>query len=243
MHSSEILSTHCISSHYSSYDLQSEILFPQVLEIHCEEVQNSLIGGKVCSITNGHQYCTALLKASCCSWQQNQKQPDINSPQPSSSSSSAVTPGSSTKQRLTDSGSKESGRRSQRKNESSLSFTSLLTHNSSLPNSFRSWSILSSNSHHWSSRDGPSSFRSWVVISMSDSELSGYEGDVEQGTCHCPEVGESCDEAAEESQLLQSMTTYFVPVEVQQRLWTTRPLQHCIRLLQESMREGITVNW
>jgi len=75
---------------------------------------------------------------------------------------------------------------------------------------------------------------------MSDSELSGYEGDVEQGTCHCPEVGESCDEATEESQLLQSMTTYFVPVEVQQRLWTTRPLQHCIRLLQENTSRGIS---
>ena len=81
------------------------------------------------------------------------------------------------------------------------------------------------------------------MISMSDSELSGYEGDVEQGTCHLTEVGESCDEATEEGQLLQSMTTYVVPVEVQQRLWTTLPLQHCIRLLQETMKEGITVNW
>ena len=32
----------------------------------CNEIQNSLVGGNVFSVANGHRYCTALLKATCC---------------------------------------------------------------------------------------------------------------------------------------------------------------------------------
>ena len=56
------------------------------------------------------------------------------------------------------------------------------------------------------------------------------------------EVGESCDEK-EESQLFESLTTYLVPPEVQQRLWVHLPLQHCISLLRESLKAGPSENW
>ena len=56
------------------------------------------------------------------------------------------------------------------------------------------------------------------------------------------EVGESCDER-EESHLVQSLTTYLVPPEVQQRLWIHLPLQHCITLLRESLKAGPSENW
>ena len=225
-------------------------LFLQKLEIYCYDVQEALMGGCICSITNGHQYITALLKSACCFWHQGQTQPNNNSPP---SYSSATTPGSSgVKQKHSDSRSRElgrkdsipRGRRHMNKTEPwSISGHSPLTQNLSLPTSFKSWSILNSNSHCPGVESGPSSFKSWVILSMSDSELSGYEGDVEHGTCHLTEVGESCDEAVDESQLLQSMPTYLVPVEVQQRLWFTVPLRFCIQLLQESMKEGITANW
>ena len=208
------------------------------------------MGGCICSINNGHQYVTALLKSACCFWHQSQTQPSSDSPP---SYSSATIPGSNgTKQKHTDNGGRESGRkdsisrgrkRTNRTEPWSISGRSPLAQNLSLPNSFKSWSILNSNSHCRSVESGPSSFKSWVILSMSDSELSGYDGDVEHGTCHLTEVGESCDEAVDENQLLQSMPTYLVPVEVQQRLWSTVPLRHCIRLLEESMRDGVTTNW
>ena len=208
------------------------------------------MGGCICSINNGHQYVTALLKSACCFWQQSQTQPSSDSPP---SYSSATIPGSNgTKQKRTDNGGRELGRKDsisrRRKHMNrtepwSISSHSPLAQNLSLPNSFKSWSILNSNSHCRSVESGPSSFKSWVILSMSDSELSGYDGDVEHGTCHLTEVGESCDEAVDENQLLQSMPTYLVPVEVQQRLWSTVPLRHCIRLLEESMRDGVTTNW
>ena len=227
-------------------------LFLQKLEIYCNEVQEALMGGCICSVTNGHQYITALLKSACCFWHQSQTQTQPNTDSPPSYSSATIPGSDGTKQKHTDTGGRELGRkdsisrgrkRTNRTEPWSISGHSPLAQNLSLPNSFKSLSILNSNSHCRSVESGPSSFKSWVILSMSDSELSGYDGDVEHGTCHLTEVGESCDEAVDESQLLQSMPTYLVPVEVQQRLWFTVPLQHCIRLLEESMREGITTNW
>jgi len=35
------------------------------MELHCDEVHNSLVGGNIFCIANGNEYVTALLKASC----------------------------------------------------------------------------------------------------------------------------------------------------------------------------------
>ena len=71
---------------------------------------------------------------------------------------------------------------------------------------------------------------------------AGYEADVEHGLMYHTEIGESCDEK-EEGQLIQPLTTCLVPPEVQQRLWITQPLQHCISLLKESLKAGPSENW
>ena len=71
---------------------------------------------------------------------------------------------------------------------------------------------------------------------------AGYEADVEVGLMNVTEMGESCDER-EEGQLVHCLTTCLVPPEVQQRLWITQPLQHCISLLKESLKVGPSENW
>ena len=85
----------------------------------------------------------------------------------------------------------------------------------------------------------PSSLKSWVLVSWSDSDLSGYEADVERGV----EMEESCEETADESHLLSSLTSYLVPLEVQQRLWSEIPMWHCVELLKEGMKHGVNMNW
>ena len=74
---------------------------------------------------------------------------------------------------------------------------------------------------------------------------TGYEADVEleDDLMYHTEIGESCDEKEEEGQLIQPLTTCLVPPEVQQRLWITQPLQHCISLLKESLKAGPSENW
>lgn len=99
--------------------------------------------------------------------------------------------------------------------------------------SLASWSVITEGS-----------LRSWVIVSSpkSDSELSGYEADIEKGGTNQTEVGESADEL-EESQLLSSLTSYLVPSSVQQRLWLMRPVLYCIELLREGMKGGMGSNW
>ena len=78
---------------------------------------------------------------------------------------------------------------------------------------------------------------------MSDSDLSGYEADVERGSSCFTEAGESGGEErgggeGSEGALEQSLVNYLVPPEVQQPLWSIVPLGHCIEVLRESLREG-----
>ena len=215
--------------------------------MHCGEVHSSLAGSRIFSIANGYKYCTTLLKTACRlqSRQQGEKPvspPDAMSARPTDSSSSRQ------KVEKLESSGKDSSkpipirRRRPSKRESTNSRGSLVGSKSFQASrtphseaSVGSWSLVDSVS-------GSSSLQDWVVISMSDSELSGYEADVERGTTFWSEVGESCDEL-EESQLLQSLTSYLVPAEVQQKLWLLAPLYQCIELLRESMKGNVTVNW
>jgi len=34
-----------------------------------------------------------------------------------------------------------------------------------------------------------------------------------------------------------------VPVELQQRIWTTVPLEHCIHIFRKTLQAGINTNW
>lgn len=69
--------------------LMKLVFILQLLEVHCNEIQNSLVGGNVFSVANGHEYCTALLKASCCFSQQ---LPSSERSSPSNSLSSLTHP-------------------------------------------------------------------------------------------------------------------------------------------------------
>lgn len=112
------------------------------------------------------------------------------------------------------------------------------------PHLLHSWAVLSG---VWGGGVGGSSvhttgsLRSWVMVSEpSDSELSGYEADVERGS-HSVELAESCgdmEEELEEGELLRSLTSYLVPPEVQQRVWLLPPIWHCIELLRENVSKG-----
>ena len=69
--------------------VSNKVNFIQILEVHCSEVQNSLVGGQIFSIANGHEYCTALLKTTCCF----SRQPTSTDPvSPEESSSGHTTP-------------------------------------------------------------------------------------------------------------------------------------------------------
>ena len=210
--------------------------------MHCNEVHNSLSGSQICSIANGHKYCTTLLKAACCLQNRQRRETSLSPPAPASG---RPTDSSNPRKKVekSESSGKDSTkpipirRRRPSKRESvnggigSRSFQASRTHSEF---SVGSWSLVES--------VAGSSLRDWVMISMSDSELSGYEADVERGTSYWSEIGESCDEL-EESQLLQSLTSYLVPAEVQQRLWLLAPLYQCIELLRESLKGSVSVNW
>ena len=214
--------------------------------MHCSEVHSSLAGSRIFSVANGYKYCTTLLKAAC----HLQPRPQGDKPvSPPATSSAQSTDASSLRQKaekLESSGRDLTKpipirRRRPSKKEStnsggsfvgSRSFQASKTPHSET--SVGSWSLVDS--------VAGSSLQDWVLVSMSDSELSGYEADVERGTTFWSEVGESCDEL-EESQLLQSLTSYLVPVEVQQKLWLLAPLYQCIELLRESMKGSVTMNW
>lgn len=79
-----------------------------------------------------------------------------------------------------------------------------------------------------------------IIPEPSDSELSGYEADVERGS-HSLELAESCgdmEEELEEGEMLRSLTSYLVPPEVQQSVWLLPPIWHCIELLRENISKG-----
>lgn len=107
----------------------------------------------------------------------------------------------------------------------------------------QSWSVISRNGGRGSYQT-PNSFRSWVIIpEPSDSELSGYEADVERGT-HNVEMAESCGEMEggelKDGELLHSLTSFLVPPEVKQRVWILLPIWYCIDLLRENISKGLT---
>ena len=81
-----------------------------------------------------------------------------------------------------------------------------------------------------------------IIPEPSDSELSGYEADVERGA-HSIELAESCGEMEEEEgrggELLQSLTSCLVPPEVQKRVWILRPIWYCIDILRENVSQGL----
>ena len=60
-----------------TYDFSSS----QALEIFCTDIQGSITGALIFTIPNGHLYCTALLKATCCF-----QPPSVSPPSLSSSS-------------------------------------------------------------------------------------------------------------------------------------------------------------
>ena len=108
----------------------------------------------------------------------------------------------------------------------------------------QSWSIISGGASYQATA---ASYRSWVIIpEPTDSELSGYEADVERGSHHNVEVAESCGDMEEEEgnlkegELLRSLTSYLVPPEVQQRLWILPPIWQCIDLLRENISKGLS---
>ena len=110
----------------------------------------------------------------------------------------------------------------------------------------QSWSVVSGNSggRGGNTHQTPKSFRSWVIIpEPSDSELSGYEADVERGS-HNIELAESCGEMDEEEgregELLRSLTSCLVPPEVQKRVWILQPIWYGIDLLRENVSRGLT---
>ena len=203
------------------------------MEMHCDELQSSLLGSRICSITNGHLYCTALLKSSCCLTQRPHPSTPPTPNPPKLKSGESSTGKEPNRQQAT------IRRRRPSKRDSTTSFSSTGGNpfrrrmSSFTENSLRSWSVVDPVAE--------SSLQSWVVIS--DSDLSGYEADVERGaTSYLTEAGESCDEL-EESQLLSSLTSYLVPPEVCRQLWSLTPLSHCLELLKESMKGGLSVNW
>ena len=114
----------------------------------------------------------------------------------------------------------------------------------------KSWSVVSGSGggRGGSTHQTPKSFQSWVIIpEPSDSELSGYEADVERGA-HGIELAESCGEMEEEGgrvgELLQSLTSCLVPPEVQKRVWILQPIWYCIDLLRENVSQGlIPLGW
>lgn len=230
--------------HMSFYDpFETLPSHAKVLEVHCEEVHHALLSGGICSISNGHRYCTTLLKTACCF-----KQPQLHEADKSPSRHKTSTPVlmNAKPSVLEGSSSKEPSKPipiRKRRSSTRDSVSSMSSVESEMKRRV-STSILDASLKSWSFVDSApgSSSKSWVMISMSDSELSGYEGDVERGTNALTEVGESCDEL-DESQLLQSLTNYLVPMELRERLWSLKPLFHCIELLRDGVKKGINVNW